>query len=87
MFCVFLNFRYSNSKLMDVGHQYVASNLNPITLKGLVAVDAYHINPNKRLGIFTFDNQTKLEKHIPIIKDFLKIMRIDFLARQVLKQV
>ena len=81
MFCVFLNVRYSNPKLMHVGHQYVASNFDPTTLKGLVAVDAYHITPDKGLGIFTFDNQTNLEKHIPILKDFLKIMRIDFTAR------
>ena len=43
MFCVFLNVRYSNPKLMHVGHQYVAANFDPKTLKGLVAVDAYHI--------------------------------------------
>ena len=65
MFCVFLKVRYSNYKLMHVGHQYVASNFDPSTLKGLVAVDAYHISPDKGLGIFTFDNQINLEKHIP----------------------
>jgi hypothetical protein len=72
MFCVFLNVRYSNPKLMHVGHQYVASNFDPSTLKGLVAVDAYHISPDKGLGIFTFDNQINLEKHIPVLKDFFK---------------
>ena len=50
------NVRYSNSKLMHVGHQYVASNIDPSTLKGLVSVDAYHIFPDNGLGIFTFDN-------------------------------
>ena len=72
MFCVFLNVRYSNPKLMHVGHQYVASNLDPSTLKGLVAVDAYHISPDKGLGIFTFNNQSNLEKHISGIKEFFK---------------
>ena len=56
---------------MHVGHQYVASK-HPSTLKGLVAVDAYHISPDKGLGIFTFDNQTNLEKHIIVLKDFFK---------------
>ena len=51
MFCVFLNVRYSNPKLMHIGHQYVASNFDPSTLKGLVSVDAYHISPDKGLGI------------------------------------
>ena len=29
MFCVFLNVRYSNPKLMHVGHQYIATNFDP----------------------------------------------------------
>ena len=41
---------------MHVGHQYIASNFDPSTLKGLIAVDAYHISPDKGLGIFNFDN-------------------------------
>ena len=72
MFCAFLNVRYSNPKLMHVGHQYVASNFDPSTLKGLVAVDAYHISPDKGLGIFTFSNQSYLEKHVIVIKEFFK---------------
>ena len=72
MFCVFLNVRYSNAKLMHVGHQYVAANFDPANLKGLIAVDAYHISPDKGLGIFTFNNQANLEKHLPDIKDFFK---------------
>ena len=72
MFCAFLNVRYSNPKLMHVGHQYVASNFDPSSLKGLVAVDAYHISPDKGLGIFTFNNQSSLEKHITVIKEFFK---------------
>ena len=72
MFCVFLNVRYSNPKLMHVGHQYIASNFDPSTLIGLVAVDAYHIAPDKGLGIFTFDNQANLKIHLQVIKDFFK---------------
>ena len=72
---------------MHVGHRYVASNFYPATLKGQVAIDAYHITPDKGLGIFTFDNQANLEKHISVLKDFLKNMRIDFLEKQVLKLV
>ena len=41
-------------------------------MKGLVAFDAYHISPDKGLGIFTCDNKTNLEKHIPVLKDFFK---------------
>ena len=38
----------------------------------MVSVDAYHISPDKGLGIFTFDNQAILEKNINLIKDFFK---------------
>ena len=72
MFCVFLNVRYSNPKLMHVGHQYVASNFDPSTLNGLIAVDAYHISPDKGLGIFTFDNQENMQKNLPNLKAFNK---------------
>ena len=72
MFCVFLNVRYSNPKLMHVGHQYVSANFDPTNLKGLIAVDAYHISPDKGLGIFTFNNQANLEKHLPDLKYFFK---------------
>ena len=72
MFCVFLNVRYSNAKLMHVGHQYVAANFDPANLKGLIAVDAYHISPDKGLGIFTFNNQVNLEKYLPDLKEFFK---------------
>ena len=68
MFCVFLNVRYSNPKLMHVGHQYVASNFDHSKLKGLLAIDAYNKASDKGLGIFTFDNQTNLKIYIPVIK-------------------
>ena len=57
---------------MHVGHQYVASNFDPKILKGLVALVVYHISTDKGLGIFTFDNQANLEKHINVLKDFFK---------------
>ena len=57
---------------MHVGHQYVASNFDPSKLKGLLAVDAYNKASYKGLGNFTFDNQTNLKMHIPVIKEFFK---------------
>ena len=69
---MFLIVRYANPKLMHVGNQYVASNFDPSTFKGLVAVDSYHISPDIGLGIFTFDNQANLQKHIPVLKEFFK---------------
>ena len=57
---------------MDVGYQYVALNFDPRNLKCLISVDAYHIFPDKGLGICTFDKKPDLEKHINVLKDFFK---------------
>ena len=57
---------------MNVSHQYVASNFDPSKLKGLLAVDAYNKASYKGFGDFTFDDQTNLKMHIPVIKEFFK---------------
>ena len=72
MFCIFLNVRYSNPKLMHIGHQYVAENFDPTVIKGLLEMKGYHISPDKGVGIFTFNNQSNLEKHLPNMKSFFK---------------
>jgi hypothetical protein len=72
MFCIFLNVRYSNPKLMHIGHQYVAANFDPTVIKGLLEMKGYHISPDKGVGIFTFNNQSNLEKHLPGMKSFFK---------------
>ena len=41
--------------------------------------------PYKGLGMFTFDKQDDPKKHINVLKDFFNTIRIDFLARQVIK--
>ena len=56
MFCIVCSVRYSNSKLMHVGHQYMADNFDPKTLNGLLEFKTFHLTPDKGLGIFTFDN-------------------------------
>ena len=79
------NVRYSNNKLMHVGHQFVASNFDPSKLKGLLAVDAHYIFPDKGLCIFTFDNQANLKMHIPVIKDFFKDYEDRFSCKATIK--
>ena len=41
MFCMFLNVRYSNPKLMHVGHQFVAENFDASKMSGLLEMNAY----------------------------------------------
>ena len=70
MFCIICNVRYSNPKLMHVGHQYMADNFDPKTFTGLLEFKSFHITPDKGLGIFTFNNQTNMQKHLSDIKSF-----------------
>ena len=70
MFCIFSNVRYSNPKLMHVGHQHMAQTFDPKQFKGLLELQTFHISPDKGLGIFTFDNQENMQKNLPNLKAF-----------------
>ena len=72
MFCIFSNVRYSNPKLMHIGHQYMEQTFDPKQLMGLLELQTFHISPDKGLGIFTFDNQQNMTKYLPNLKDFNK---------------
>ena len=72
MFCIVCSVRYLNPKLMHVGHQYMADNFDPKTFNGLLEFKSFHITPDKGLGVFTFNNQENLKKHLSDIKNFNK---------------
>ena len=72
MFCIVCSVRYSNPKLMHVGHQYMADNFDPKTFNGLLEFKSFHITPDKGLGIFTFDNQENMKLNLPNLKAFNK---------------
>ena len=77
MFCIFSNVRYSNPKLMHIGHQYMAQTFDPKQFNGLLELQTFHISPDKGLGIFTFDNQENMAKNLPNLKDFNKDFRLE----------
>mgnify|MGYP005744907697 FL=1 len=72
MFCIICSVRYSNPKLMHVGHQHMAQTFDPKQLKGLLELQTFHISPDKGLGIFTFDNQENMQNNPPNLKAFNK---------------
>ena len=72
MFCIICSVRYSNPKLMHVGHQHMAQTFDPKQLKGLLELQTFHISPDKGLGIFTFDNQENMQNNLPNLKAFNK---------------
>ena len=50
----------------------MADNFDPKTFTGLLEFKSFHITPDKGLGIFTFNNQTNMQKHLSDIKSFNK---------------
>ena len=48
----------------------MADNFDPKTFDGLIEFRAFHLAPDKGLGIFTFNNQENLKKHLSDIKKF-----------------
>ena len=72
MFCIFSSVRYSNPKLMHVGHQHMSQTFDAKQFKGLLELQTFHISPDKGLGIFTFDNQENIQKNLPNLKYFNK---------------
>ena len=78
MFCLFLNVRYANDKLMHVGHNYLTENFEPLTLPGFISLKGYHISPDKGLGIITFDTQKNLEKNLPNLKTLFSDYELRF---------
>ena len=46
MFCIVCSVRYSNSKLMHVGHQHMADILDPKKLNGLLEFKTFHLTPD-----------------------------------------
>ena len=48
----------------------MADNFDPKTFDGLLEFRAFHLAPDKGLGIFTFNNQENLKKHLADIKKF-----------------
>ena len=48
----------------------MADNFDPKTFDGLLEFKAFHLAPDKGLGIFTFNNQENLKKHLSDIKKF-----------------
>ena len=69
MFCVFLNVRYANEKLMLIGHNFLIENFDTNSLPGFLSLKGYHLTPDKGLGIICFDTQQNLQKNIPVVKE------------------
>ena len=69
MFCVFLNVRYANEKLMHIGHNFLIENFDTDSIPGFLSLKGYHLTPDKGLGIICFDTQQNLQKNIPVIKE------------------
>ena len=56
-FVIIGNFRYANAKLMGVGHDWLEENGDCSGFKGIIRIEAFHIVPDRGMGLFFFDTK------------------------------
>ena len=56
-FVIIGNFRYTNAKLMGVGHDWLEENGDFSGFKGMIRIEAIHIVPDRGTGLFFFDTK------------------------------
>ena len=58
-------FRYSNAKLMGVGHDWAEENADLSLVKGLIKVDTFHIAPDRGMAIYYFKTSEQAKGTLP----------------------
>ena len=63
-------FRYSNAKIMGVGHDWVEENADLSWLKGLSKVDTFHISPDRGMAVYYVKNIEQAKAALPVLEKF-----------------
>lgn len=63
-------FRYSNSKIMGVGHDWAEENADLSWVKGLIKVDTFHISPDRGMAIYYFKQAEQATESLPELQNF-----------------
>ena len=59
-FCVFLQIRYMNPKVMGIAHDYLADNQPVKNPKGRLWMNSFHVSSDKGLGFHCFDTKENI---------------------------
>jgi hypothetical protein len=59
------HFRYANAKLMGVGHDWLEENGDFSGFEGMTHAEAFHIVPDRGMGLFFFETKEKAQTAMP----------------------
>ena len=63
-------FRYSNAKIMSVGHDWAEENADLSWAKGLIKVDTFHIAPDRGMAIYYLKTSEQAKAILPELEKF-----------------
>ena len=63
-------FRYSNAKIMGVGHDWAEENADLTSVKGLIKADTFHISPDRGMAIFYLKTPEQAKVALPALEKF-----------------
>ena len=64
-------FRYSNARIMGVGHDWVEENGDFSHLDGMKRVDTFHISPDRGRAVYYFEDTAKAQAALPVLKKMM----------------
>ena len=64
-------FRYSNAKIMAVGHDWVEENGDFSSVEGMTRVDTFHISPDRGMAIYYFKKAEDAQRAYPQLQDMM----------------
>ena len=66
------HFRYANASLMSVGHNWLEDNGDFSGFEGMLRTEAFHIVPDRGMGLFFFDTKKSAQTALPKIKKAMR---------------
>ena len=71
-------FRYSNAKIMGVGHDWAEENADLTGIKGLIKVDTFHISPDRGMAIYYLRTSEQAKAALPALEKFFSDYSVMF---------
>ena len=65
-------FRYSNAKVMGVGHDWAEENADLTWVEGLTKVDTFHIAPDRGMAVYYFGTTDQAKTARPDLQKFFQ---------------
>ena len=65
-------FRYTNAKVMGIGHDWAEGNADLTWVAGLIKVDTFHIAPDLGMAVFFFQEPEQAKATLPELRNFFQ---------------